>query len=322
MTDFTNTHLSYSRLARFEQCPLSFKLHYVDGLRAEPGVPLRFGKAVHAVLEDLVREHVIDRVDRLGDDSIEVVDYKTNRALFSHDDLATSLQLGLYGLAAKQLWPWAREIKLSYQMLRHGLRLSTSRTDEELQAVLSYVETLGRMTEQATDFPPRLNSNCVYCDHRRQCPAYEEALRGQVHHVCQDMDDVDAVSRERQELAHITKILWARKAELEGVLKAHLHECDELTAGGVRYRMLKTARLKYPLERTVNLLAGATGQPKEQLLRRLAVADKRAVEEQVKKLAKELPRPQVRLFKAELDALAQKSWSVRLLGKAANKRVA
>ena len=31
MTNFTNTHLSYSRLARFEQCPLSFKLHYVDG---------------------------------------------------------------------------------------------------------------------------------------------------------------------------------------------------------------------------------------------------------------------------------------------------
>jgi RecB family exonuclease len=393
MTDFTNTHLSYSRLARFEQCPLSFKLHYVDGLRAEPGVPLRFGKAVHAVLETLVKEHVanedtgplsanrttelwqrewlrgdltgnalfgegltilrsfiasqadldrrnvlaveqefrlpvgpfsvlgfIDRADRIGDDAIEVVDYKTNRVLFSEDDMATSLQLGLYCLAATQLWPWAKEIKLTYRMLRHGVRLSTTRTDEELEAVLAYVDTLGRATEEATEFPPRLNANCVYCDHRRQCPAYAEALRGQVESVCQDMDDVDAVSRERQELANITKILWARKAELEGILKAHLHDRDELTAGGVRYSMVKAARVTYPLEPAVTVLANATGRPRDELVTKLAVADKKAVDSLVKKFGKELSRPQVRLLKAELDALAKKSWSARLRGKAANKQ--
>ena len=55
---FKNQHLSYSRLSRFEQCPLSFKLHYIDKRQAEPGVPLRFGKAVHAVLETLLREHM------------------------------------------------------------------------------------------------------------------------------------------------------------------------------------------------------------------------------------------------------------------------
>ena len=79
--------------------------------------------------------------------------------------------------------------------------------------------------------------------------------------------------------------------------------------------MLKTARVKYPLEPTVAVLAGATGQPREKLIRGLAVADKRAVEGLVKKLAKELPRPQVRLLKAELNAVARKSWSVKLWGK-------
>ena len=33
---FANTHLSFSRLQRFQQCPLSFKLPYVD-----PSVPYR-----------------------------------------------------------------------------------------------------------------------------------------------------------------------------------------------------------------------------------------------------------------------------------------
>ena len=55
---FVNKHLSFSRLSRFEQCGLAFKLHYIDKLQAEPGVPLKFGKLVHAVLETLVREHM------------------------------------------------------------------------------------------------------------------------------------------------------------------------------------------------------------------------------------------------------------------------
>ena len=55
---FKNKHLSYSRLSRFEQCPLSFKLHYIEKKQAEPGDALRFGKGIHAVLEVLVREHM------------------------------------------------------------------------------------------------------------------------------------------------------------------------------------------------------------------------------------------------------------------------
>src|SRR5215471_16557113 len=59
-TTFTNHHLSFSRLQRFEQCPLSFRLHYIDKLPSEPGVELKFGKAVHWTLEQLVGEHTLD----------------------------------------------------------------------------------------------------------------------------------------------------------------------------------------------------------------------------------------------------------------------
>ena len=59
-----NPHLSFSRVSRWDQCPLSYKLHYIEKLAADPGVPLRFGKAVHSVLEGLVREVVDD--ERVG----------------------------------------------------------------------------------------------------------------------------------------------------------------------------------------------------------------------------------------------------------------
>ena len=169
---FKNQHLSYSRLSRFETCPLSYRLHYIEKQQAEPGLPLRFGKTIHAVLERLIKEAVddersgplseeraielyreawgaerltgmdvfaeglailrrfiadqgvvdhrsvlaiekefrlpvgpftvlgfIDRVDWIDDETVEVIDYKTNRLLFSREEVDTSLQMSLYHLA-------------------------------------------------------------------------------------------------------------------------------------------------------------------------------------------------------------------------------
>ena len=59
MTNFVNKHLSYSRLSRFEQCPASFRLHYIEKRTGEPGVPLKFGKLLHAVFEVLVLNEAV-----------------------------------------------------------------------------------------------------------------------------------------------------------------------------------------------------------------------------------------------------------------------
>jgi putative RecB family exonuclease len=213
---FKNQHLSYSRLSRFETCPLSYRLHYIEKQQAEPGLPLRFGKTIHAVLERLIKEVVddertgplseeraielyreawgaeqltgmdvfaeglailrrfiaeqgvvdhrdvlaiekefrlpvgpfevlgfIDRVDWIDDETVEVIDYKTNHQLFTRDEVDTSLQMSLYEVAVRRLWPWAKKVKLTFWMLRHGVRQQTTRTEEQLADALAYVETLG-----------------------------------------------------------------------------------------------------------------------------------------------------------------------------------
>jgi RecB family exonuclease len=383
-----NTHLSYSRLSRFETCPLSYRLHYLDKLAAEPGMALRFGKTVHAVLERLLGELVddersgplseeralelfraawaaeglagvepfqeglailrrfvvdqglvdhrdvlaiekefrlpvgpftvlgyIDRVNWVDDETVEVVDYKTNRMLFTRDEVDSSLQMSLYHVAAQRLWPWAKKVKLTFWMLRHGLKQETTRTPEQLGDALAYVETLGQQTESATEFPARLNTNCVYCDHRQQCPAYTDALKGQREVVCSDPTDLDLVAREREEVARLAKVLYARKEELEGILKAHLREQDELVLAGVRYRMFNTTSLDYPLEPTLTLLAEASARPKEELLGRLAAIDKKALDGLLKELGKQLDKPRLALLKAELEAHADKTHSPRFWAK-------
>ena len=385
---FKNQHLSYSRLSRFETCPLSYRLHYIEKKQAEPGLPLRFGKTIHAVLERLIKEVVddertgplseeraielyreawgaerltgmdvfaeglailrrfiaeqgvvdhrdvlaiekefrlpvgpfevlgfIDRVDWIDDETVEVIDYKTNHQLFPRDEVDTSLQMSLYEVAVRRLWPWAKKVKLTFWMLRHGVRQQTTRTEEQLADALAYVETLGRQTETATEYPARLNTNCSYCDHRKQCPAYAEALKGKREFIVEDLADLEGVAREREEVARLAKALYARKEELEDILKAQLKERDELVLGGVRYRMFATTSLDYPLEPTLSLLADATGLSRDEVLGKLGAIDKKSLDALLKSLGKKLDKPRVSLLKAELEAHADKRMSPRLWAK-------
>jgi hypothetical protein len=177
---------------------------------------------------------------------------------------------------------------------------------------LRYVEAVGKQTEEATDFPARLNPNCNFCDHRTHCPAYAEALAGKRTEVCTDLGDLEAVAAEREEVSHLAKILTSRKYELEGVLKAQLKHQDELILGGVRYAMYNTTRKSHPLAPTIERLGQASGLSWQELLPRVAVIDNKALESFVKGLGKTLDKGRVTLLKAELEASAEKSHSPRL----------
>jgi putative RecB family exonuclease len=208
-----------------------------------------------------------------------------------------------------------KKVKLTFWMLRHGVHQETVRTEEQLTDALVYVETLGRQMEAATEFPARLNANCSYCDHRQHCDAYADALRGKREFVCEDPGDLEAVAREREEVARLAKALYARKEELERILKAHLKERDELVLAGVRYRMFNTTSLDYPLEPTLTLLAEASGASRDELLAEVGAVDKKALDAMLKALAKRLDKPRVSLLKAELDAHADKHSSPRFWAK-------
>jgi putative RecB family exonuclease len=390
MTELRNQHLSYSRLSRYEQCPLSYKLHYIDRNQPERGLPVRFGTAIHVALERLIREvidqeyvgplseeraidlyrtawnfegltglelfqeglqiikdfvraegHVdhrdilavekefeltigrftvigyIDRVDYVDEQTIRIVDYKSNRQLFTRDDVDFSLQMSLYQLAARQLWPWAKNVKLTFWMLRHGVQQHTTRTEEQLDAARNYVQALGEALETSTEFPARLNPNCVYCDHRKSCPTYASALQGKRDFICEDQSDLEAVAREREEVARLSKVLYARKEELDAVLKAHLKEHDELVLAGTRYRVFNVTSLEHPLDSTLTLLGDATGKSREELIERLAAVDKKALDALLKELGKALEKPRLALLKAELEARASKRFTPRLWAKEA-----
>jgi len=389
-TGFKNTYLSFSRLKRFESCPLSFKLHYIDKLRSEPNDALRFGSLLHTVLEQLylwvireehagrlpeehalelyreawsrsglsgfgiyqegldilkayLREHAmvdhrdilavekefrlqiagyevlgyIDRVDRIDDETVEVIDYKTNRLLFTRDEVDSDLQLTVYLMAARQAWPWAKKIRLVFHLLRHGVRMVTERTDEQIEAAREYIVALGKQTESADEYPPRINPNCQYCDHRQHCPAYQEAVAGQVEVVKSSKNDLESIAREREQVANLAKILYGRKAELERILKAQLEEQDTLELAGMVYRISHSTQKSYPIDATLKVFSEVAGVDETDARQRLLVVDKAKVDALVKKLGKNMPRTAHRMLKTQLDAVAEKNFVPRFYAKAA-----
>ncbi len=145
-------------------------------------------------------------------------------------------------------------------------------------------------------------------------------LRRDARQADRDRDAVpaasqQAVAREREEVARLAKALYARKDELEGILKTHLKDKDELVLGGVRYRMFATTSIDYPIEPTLTLLGDATGLSREELLGKLGAVDKKALDALLKSLGKKLDKPRVSLLKAELEAHADKTHSPRFWAK-------
>jgi hypothetical protein len=200
-------------------------------------------------------------------------------------------------------------------MLRHDLKLRTSRTLEQLEAARRYMIAVGEQTETAAEYPARLNPNCPYCDHKKQCGAYADALAGKRTVVAVDMKDLDSVAREREEVSRLAKIAYSRKSELEDVLRAHLAQAEKLELAGTRYQLLPVTSTEYDVQQTVALLQEATGLPRDTLIAKLTTIDREALTKLLKDISERLARPRATMLRAQIEARANKTITQRFTAK-------
>jgi putative RecB family exonuclease len=266
----------------------------------------------------------IDRVDRIDDEAIQIIDYKSNRRLFTGDELRGDLQMSIYGLAARELYPWAKRVLFAFHMLRFGGLVQTAlRTARAIDDAAGYVAALGERSERDVEWTPVLNENCAFCDHRRRCPLYERAIDGKLPIVrVANTDDLDAVSREREHVANVAKAAYARKSELDEAIKAALSLRDELRAGGRVYRFQHPSETAYDVDRVVRAFTAA-GVDRDEIERRVLAVDARAVEElRVEVVTNFANGRSPLLLKADLEAAAKKVPMSPRLDSRADKTVA
>ncbi len=112
----------------------------------------------------------MDQVNRVGSESVEIVDYKTGKPK-TEADAKKDLQLGVYALAAREelgLDP----VRLVYYNLQNNQAIAAERDAKQLKEVRGVIQEVAANI-RAREFPARPGYLCRMCEFRFLCPAHE-----------------------------------------------------------------------------------------------------------------------------------------------------
>lgn len=133
-------------------------------------VPILEGKDFHQITGR------IDRIDKLADGAFEVIDYKTTKKMPSQEQVDKNLQLSVYYLGIANRWPSLqkenRPVKLSLYYLRHGEKLSTIQTSQQVEESKERILSLINQIKES-NFEPRANPLCNWCQYQPRCPLFK-----------------------------------------------------------------------------------------------------------------------------------------------------
>jgi len=113
----------------------------------------------------------IDRLAEPEDGVFEIHDYKTGAWLPTPEGLREDRQLSLYQLSVEHTWPNAKEVRLVWHYLAFDKELSITRSRKEVEEIRKETIELIKQIEKTTDFKPKKNGFCDWCDYSEICPA-------------------------------------------------------------------------------------------------------------------------------------------------------
>ena len=141
------------------------------GLRPSAGVEAWF----ELPFEGAVVVGAIDRVEVDDAGALHVIDYKTNRRARTRQQVASSLQLGIYALACEHLYgSLPASVALDFVVAGPTVRVPISEVDLA-DVPVRVAEAAARI--RAGDDVPTPNALCPWCDYRALCPAWAEDAR-------------------------------------------------------------------------------------------------------------------------------------------------
>lgn len=199
----------------------------------------------------------IDRIDRVDENTIMIVDYKTNMMPYTAEELRNSIQFKFYSLAVQQLKDQLGEfdtVICSYEMMRTGKRQSVSYTAEELEIFTDWLEIIWAKMLSGKDRNPKINKYCGYCQRRETCALYQQFLETPLSVVGADVGDV---ADELTKLKESAKIIKGRIDELESTLKDSIIDAGgPVEIAGRTWSLQTSQRVTYPFADVMNVLRG------------------------------------------------------------------
>ncbi|MEM4270521.1 MAG: ATP-dependent DNA helicase, partial [Candidatus Pacearchaeota archaeon] len=138
-------------------------------------LPIALELPFNFTLENIKIGGRIDRVDKVDKQKIEIIDYKTGDNIPDEKKLAKDLQLTFYALAATEVHDSIlnrkpEEVQLSLYYLEHNKKLTTTRTQEQLEEakkmILEKAEEISK-----SEFLCSGHTLCKTCEYKILCSA-------------------------------------------------------------------------------------------------------------------------------------------------------
>ncbi len=172
---------------------------------------------------------VMDRIDKLPDESYEIVDYKTAKRMPSQDAVNRDLQLSLYALGLQKRWPHLTpdRIRMSLYFLKHGEKLTTKPTAESTEKTKEYaLSTISDIQERirsGKNFDPMPSALCNWCGYRPLCPAWRHLYREQ-RTENREQEGADKIIQEYLEIKKQERENKKRLAKLQKQIKEYMEQ--------------------------------------------------------------------------------------------------
>ena len=206
------------------------------------------------ITDEITIAGIIDRVDRLEDGSFEIIDYKTAKNLPAQNDVDNNLQLSIYYLAILDRWSkLEKPIKLSLYFLKHGIKLSTARTPEQIrQTKQSIIDLVGEINKG--NFQPTPSALCGWCGYQKHCPMFKHKFREE-NEKKEDID-IQTILREYHELKAEDKKNRERIAELQKDINEYCdnENIERVFGDGIYITRVAQQRFDYDADKVKNIL--------------------------------------------------------------------
>lgn len=116
----------------------------------------------------LTVNYIIDRLDRLENGDIDVVDYKSVRQPVSHERLKYLIQPRLYAVAVRITYPDAPRIWVTYDLLRFT-PVSAAFDRDDCIETWKYLRRLAERIYASDGTKETLNPECRFCIRKHNC---------------------------------------------------------------------------------------------------------------------------------------------------------
>jgi putative RecB family exonuclease len=154
--------------ARYREYGREILTRFWESQHADFRMPIALERAFNLDVEGVKVRGFIDRVDKLDSGGLSIIDYKSNRELFTTDYLADDLQLTIYQMAAEQTWGLPVERLTLYHLRSNTPCVCPPRGPEAISQARELILDVAANIARG-NFPATENQFCP-CDFPELCP--------------------------------------------------------------------------------------------------------------------------------------------------------